>query len=75
MDRRLDKETFEKINASMAKDVFSSGEKFRIGVMDPKGKNPNPFTKQPYSEQYKYTAETGILNRLLTKQKKKSKIY
>ena len=73
MDRRLDKETLEKINASMAKDVFSSGEKFRIGVMDPKGKNPNPFTKQPYSEQYKYTAETGNPKSIANKTEKEIK--
>ena len=53
--------------------LFSSNEKFRIGVMDPTGKNPNPFTKQPYSEQYKYTAETGDGKSIANKDEKEIK--
>ena len=43
------------INANMDVDKFTK----LIGVLDPTGKNRNPLNNQPFSDQYRFTAETG----------------
>jgi HrpA-like RNA helicase len=51
----LDAELFTKINGQMDPVAF----KQKIGALDPEGKNINPLNNKPFSEQYRFTAETG----------------
>ena len=51
----LDAESFTKINGQMDPVVF----KQKIGALDPDGNNINPLNNKPFSEQYRFTAETG----------------
>lgn len=51
----LNAEIFTKINGQMDPVVF----KQKIGALDPRGNNINPLNNKPFSEQYRFTAETG----------------
>ena len=51
----LDAELFTKINGQMDPVAF----KQKRGALDPEGNNINPLNNKPFSEQYRFTAETG----------------
>ena len=51
----LNAELFTKINGQMDPVAF----KQKIGALDPEGININPLNNKPFSEQYRFTAETG----------------
>ena len=54
-NKELDVDTIIEINGEMDKEIMEK----KVGILDPRGLNRNPFNMKPYSNEYKFGAETN----------------
>ena len=54
----LDVDKIIEINGEMDKEIMEK----KVGVLDPRGVNRNPFTMKHYSKEYKFGADTNKFN-------------
>ena len=54
-NKELDVDTIIEINGEMDKEIMEK----KVGILDPRGLNRNPFNMRPYSNEYKFGAETN----------------